>query len=226
MDENINVLEECQLVEGTYASMCFDAMCFLAKNWYLVANSEHAKAPVLERNYVLSLVFQLGKMANQKSGFGTNVFPSGENNKHIDNHEYQISETYKDLYEKDFRHPFEVIPDLIIHTSHDERSIDSNGQHVILEAKTTKSLSKVAFFKDFFKINVYLCSLKFDNAIYLIVNTEKDKIESFIKLYFKNGLFWSKDELEKLLFLIQENKETKPCVCKLSDEFINIIKAE
>ena len=224
--DNIEVFKSCDLEEGSYASMCFEAMRFLAKYWYFVADSENNDAPVLERNYVLSLVFQLGRMTNQNSEFGTNVFPSGENNKHIDDYFKEISETYKDLYEKELRHPFEVIPDLVIHTSHDKRSIESNGQHVIIEAKTTKALSKVAFFKDLFKLNVYLCSLKFDNAIYLIVYTEKKRIEDLIKLYFKNKLFHSKTKLENLLFFIQDDIETSPYVCKLTEELIQIVKAE
>lgn len=224
--DKIEVLQLCDLEEGTYASMCFDAMCSLAKQWYLVTDSENNNAPVLERNYVLSLVFQLGKMANRESDFGTNVFPSGENNKHIDDNQKEINETYKDLYEKEIRYPFEIIPDLVIHTSHDKMATESNGQRVILEAKTTKVLSKVAFFKDFFKLNVYLCSLKFNSAIYLIVNTEKKRIEELIKLYLRNKLFRSKDKLENLLLFIQDDKDTPPYVCKLTEELIQIVKTE
>lgn len=220
------VLEFCDLEDETYASMCFEAMCSLSRQLYLVTVNEHDDAPVLERNYVLSMVFQLGKNTGKDSNFGINVFPSGENNKQIDLNLQEIGETYKDLYEKDLRHPLEFIPDLVIHTSHDKRAKDSNGQCVILEAKTTNTLSKVAFFKDFFKLNVYLCSLNYENAIYLIVNTEKDKIENLIKLYLKNGLFMSKDKIEKLLFFIQDNKDTTPYVCKLSEAFVQMIKDE
>ena len=222
----IEILKPCDLEEGSYVSMCFDAMRSLAGRWYLVADSENEKATVLERNYVLSLVFQLGRMTNHNSEFGTIFFPSGENNKYIDNNLKEISETYKDLYEKELRHSYEVIPDLVIHSSHDKRAKDSNGQRVILEAKTTQALSKVAFFKDFFKLNVYLCSLNYDNAIYLIINTEKERIEELIKLYLRNNLFKVKEKLENLRFFIQENKDAPPCVYRLSDEFIYIIKAE
>lgn len=224
--DNIEVLKPCDLEKGTYASICFNAMCSLAKQWYLVTDCENDGTSILERNYVLSLVFQLGKMTNKDSDFGTNVFPSGENNKYIGINLKEINETYKDLYEKELRPQFEAIPDLVIHTSHDKRAANSYGQHVILEAKTTKTLSKVAFFKDFFKLNVYLCSLKYEKAIYLIVNTEKNRIDDLIKLYFRNKLFKSKDKLENLLFFIQDNKETTPYVCKLSEEFIKIVQTE
>ena len=60
--ENDEILELCKLEEGTYSSLCYNAMCSLSKQWYLVTDSENGDASVLERNYVLSIVFQLGKM--------------------------------------------------------------------------------------------------------------------------------------------------------------------
>lgn len=224
--DNIEVLQQCNLQECTYVSICFDAMCALAKQWHLVADSENDDAPVLERNYVLSLVFQLGKMTADNADFGTNVFPSGENNKHICAYLNDIRDTYKELYEKELRPPFEVMPDLVIHTSHNAKANNSSGQYVAIEAKTTKNLGRTAFWRDFFKLNVYLCSLSFKKAIYLIVNTKRERIEYLIEKYFDEEYFISKENLNDLLFFVHEAKDTPPRVYKLSESYINIVKAK
>lgn len=222
--ENDEILELCKLEEGTYSSLCYNAMCSLSKQWYLVTDSENGDASVLERNYVLSIVFQLGKMSANNPDFGTNVFPSGENNKYIRTHLEEIKNTYHDLYEKYPVVSFEVIPDLVIHTSHNPKSGNSSSQFVAIEAKTTKHLGKVAFMRDFFKLNVYLCDLNYKNAIYLIVNNPKDKIENLIRHYFNNRYFYKKYDLWKLLFFIQEDQKGTPAVYKLTEDYINTIK--
>ena len=223
--EKIMVLESCALDKSSYAAICFEAMKELSENSYLVTDSESGDdKPILERNYILSMVFQMGKNAKDDSDFGTNVFPSGENNKYIYSHLEEIKKTYHDLYEKDLVISFEVIPDLVIHTSHNPKSGKCRSQFVAIEAKTTKNLGKVAFMRDLFKLNVYLCDLNYNNAIYLIVNTPKDKIEDLIRHYFNSSYFYKKYELGKLLFFIQENQKSPPAVYKLTEDYINTIK--
>lgn len=222
--DNHEVLELCELEKGTYASLCYDAMCFLAKQWYLVTDSENDDAPVLERNYVLSLVFQLGKMSAHIPDFGTNVFPSGENNKHLDADWNEIGNTYKELYEKEIKPPFVIIPNLVIHTSHNAKARNSNGQYVAIEAKTTKDIGRTAFMRDLFKLNMCLSSLSYKKVIYLIVNTKRERIEYLIKKYFDEKYYISKENLNNLLFFVQENKDNPPCVYKLSESYINLVK--
>ena len=205
--EKIKILEPCALDKDSYAAICFEAMMKLSENSYLVTDSESGDdKPILERNYVLSMVFQMGKNTKEDSNFGTNVFPSGENNKNIKIYLDEIKSTYKDLYEKELLTSFEVIPDLVIHTSHNPQSGYSNSQFVAIEAKTTKNLGKIAFMRDLFKLNVYLCDLNYNNAIYLIVNTPNDKIENLIRHYFNNSYFCKKYELGKLFFLFRKIK--------------------
>ena len=228
------VLEQCELENGSYTSICFDAMKNLSENWYLVAADDNDDdKPVLERNYVLSLVFQMGKNTNYEeqkvkyadlnSGFGTNVFPSGENIKDLDYKHEETKDTYQKLYKREYPSSQVVIPDLVIHTSHDPRAAKSDGQHVAVEVKTTKKLDRTPFFKDFFKLNRYICDLRFKNAIYLIVNTPKKRIEDLIKQYFKKKLFFKKNKLGKLLFFIQEGQNSSPIVWKLTTDYINSI---
>ncbi len=220
---NTKVLEACNLEKEIYALWCYKAMSYLSQNWYLVADGDNEDATVLERNYVLSMVFHMGMHSIIEDELGMGVFLSGENTKHVDDCIDDIRKTYKKIYKKEIELPLEVIPDLVIHTSHDKRSTNSNGQHVIIEAKTTKKLSKSAFFKDLFKLNTYLCRFDFDNAIYVIVNTDKNRIENLIKLYFESDCFFYKDKLESLLFFIQEGKDTSPQTYKLSAKIIQII---
>ena len=219
--ENDEILELCELEKGTYAFLCYSAMCSLAKQWYLVTDSENGEAPVLERNYVLSLVFQLGKMSTNNPDFGTNVFPSGENNKHLQADLNEIRDTYKELYEKELRSPFEIIPDLVIHTSHNAKARNSKGQYVAIEAKTTKDLGRTAFMRDLFKLNMYLSSLYYKIVIYLIVNTKLKKIMHLVKKYFEEKYYISRENLNSILFFIQEDKDSSPNVYKLSDSYIN-----
>ena len=227
MDEikTIEILEPYTLGKDSHATICFDAMKKLSENSYLITDSESGDdKPILERNYVLSMVFQMGKSTKDDSDFGTNVFPSGENNKYIKNYLEEIKITYEDLYERELLTSFEVIPDLVIHTSHNPKSGNCSSQFVAIEVKTTKNLGKVAFMRDLFKLNVYLCDLNYNNAIYMIVNTPKDKIENLIRHYFNTNYFYKKYELGKLLFFIQENQKSTPAVYKLTEDYINTIK--
>ena len=222
---SLKILEPSSLEKDSYTSLCFEAMMNLTNQWYMVTDDDNEDAPVLERNYVLSLVFQMGKNANSTTEFGTNVFPSGENNKDIYLKLEEIKTTYNDLYGKEFKPPFEVIPDLVIHTSHNPQSSNSNSQHVVIEAKTTKNLGKVAFMRDLFKLNVYLTRLNYKNAIYLLVNTTKKRIEYLIKQYFDNPYYKANGKLNQLLFFIQECEGQPPCAYKLCEEYLKSIEA-
>ena len=217
------VLSSFEPESGSYVSLCFDTMKILSEQWYFVADTESDDEVVLERNYIISLVFLMGKNSNGDT-FGTNVFPSGENNKFIYDNLQEIKETYNNLYSKELKGRFEVIPDMVIHTSHNPQSKKSVGQYVAIEAKTTKQLGKVAFYRDLFKLNVYLCSLLYKHVVYLIVNTEKDKIEKMINQYFSENFFYQKDQLDKIYFFIQKDKNSSPTAYKLSDTFISSLK--
>ena len=222
--EMIKILEPCTLDKSSYTAICFDVMAKLSDKSYLVTDSESGDdKPILERNYVISMVFQMGRNTSD-SNFGTNVFPSGENIKELNYTLEETKDTYKDLYKREPSDLQIVIPDLVIHTSHDPKAAQSNGQYVAVEVKTTKKLERTPFFKDFFKLNRYICDLRFKNAIYLIVNTPMNRIENLIKHYFDNHYFCKKNELGKLLFFIQENQKSTPATYKLTEDYIKTIK--
>ena len=141
--------------ENTYVALCFKMMEQLHRNWFLVANPNDSNATVLERNYIISLIFLMGKDSHDSS-FGINVFPSGDINKEIRSHE-AAKTTYERLYLKEIQgEKIHFIPDLVIHTSHNPNAINAGSQYVALEAKTTNNLSAKSFKKDFFKLNANL----------------------------------------------------------------------
>ena len=221
--KQLQILDTYNLDHNPFVSKCFDTMKKLAGHRNILSDIENPNAPVLERNYIISLVFQMGKDAGA-TDFGINVFPSGETNKFISDNLNEIKSTYKDLYDKELKPPFEVIPDMVIHSSHCSSASNGDEQYVVIEAKTTKELGKVAFMKDFFKLNVYLCRLNYQNAIYLIVNTSKERIDKLICHYFDNCYFVAKKRLDKILFFIQENKDDTPHAYKLKEDYIVSLK--
>lgn len=75
----------------------------------------------------------------------------------------------------------------------------------------------MAFYRDFFKLNVYLCSLSYKCAVYLIVNTEKDKIEKMANQYLSEEFYHIKAKLDSIYFFIQKDSNSIPKAYTLSD---------
>ena len=99
----------------------------------------------------------------------------------------------------------EVIPDLVIHNSHNPKSGESDeGQFLVLEAKTTRRFGVHYFMRDFFKLNLYLSRLHFRNAVSLVVNKPARKIDDYIGSYKKKDYYWCDKTRDKLRLFIQE----------------------
>ena len=187
----------------------------------IVTNTENSESPILERNYVLSLVYEMGKQTSENTSQkgelleldSLGFFVGGETDKYISVNEEAVQNTCNDLDITIMKsEEFKVIPDLVIHNSHNPEAGQTGcGQHLALEAKTTKKLGKFAFMKDFFKLNVYLSTLRFEKVIYLIVNSRAEQINTLIKQYLKNG-YYQNEHSDQLLFFIQENKDVEPVV--------------
>ena len=207
-------------VLDVYMKSCLNAMKSIAHNTRVVVDTENQNSSVLERNYVLSLVYEMGKQIS-KNEFEFNssgLFIGGETSKYIRVNSEKIRATCNELDIKIKEKKFEVIPDLVIHNSHNPDAGDSgDGQRLALEAKTTINLGKVAFMKDFFKLNVYLASLHFENVVYLIVNNNTKRICELIEDYLNNEYFLFK-EGPKMFFFIQEKIEDEPKVFQFIDD--------
>ena len=203
---------------------CFTAMRMLAANPNIVKINEDDNSPTLERNYILSMVYQIGKSdylrGNTDIVFGSApYFVGGEANKLIPILDESAKKTSKDLHFAERDSKIEVIPDLVIHNSHYPKAGNTEkGQYLALEAKTTKLLGQHYFNRDFFKLNLYLADLHFQNAVYLVINKSVSTIDDYIGTYKTNNYYLYFDIKRKVRFFIQE--KDVPEMYKLKRDFI------
>ena len=200
-----------------YTKKCFEGMRYITQNGRMVKDIQDSLSPILERNYMLSLVYEMGKHEGTNEVeepvlASSGLFVGGETNKFINTKDNEnILNTANDLNITVENSRFEAIPDLIVHNSHNPSCGETGeGQHLALEAKTTKRLGKVVFMKDFFKLNVYLSALNYEVAIYLIVNTRTEKVDELIGNYIENGYYCCKKG--KLFFFIQDDIMSEPMI--------------
>jgi len=72
-------------------------------------------------------------------------------------------------------------PDLVLHATQESR--DPEDQLLIIECKIDPNLSEKNFNEDFFKSNIFLSELNFQNSVYIIINNKRNHIESLLKKY-------------------------------------------
>lgn len=196
--------------ESDYVKMCFSAMKMLAGNSNIVKNCDSENSSVVERNYVLSLVYSMGKSDFLRGSisfkFDSSLyFVGGETIKLISPNDIKMEQTRKALNFSLKCNKIEVIPDLVIHNSHNPKSGESQkGQFLVLEAKTTKRLGEYYFMRDLFKLNLYLSRLNFQNAVSLVINKPARIIDGYIETYRDKDYFWYDGVKEKLRLFIQE----------------------
>ena len=215
MGKNLKYIEKIDTFENEseYVKKCFSAMRILAANPQIVRNIEDDNSPTLERNYILSMVYHLGKSDYLKENtdivFGSGpYFVGGEANKLIPVLDELAKKTSKNLHFADRGGKIEVIPDLVIHNSHCPKAGDTeDGQYLALEAKTTRILGQYYFNRDFFKLNLYLADLHFQNAVYLVINKSVSVIDDYIGKYLTNTNtnYQYFDVKSNLRLFIQEN---------------------
>ena len=204
--EKIDAIEN----ESIYIKKCFTAMRTLAANPQIIRDTDDKDSSIIERNYILSMVYNMGKADflrdNTEYSFGLNTsLIGGENPKEISSSGKKVEKTRNELNFSKKGNKIEAIPDFVIHYSHNPESGKSeNGQYLVLEAKTTKRLGKYYFMRDFFKLNLYLEKLHFQNAVYLVINKSADSIDDYIAAYKKKDYFLFGQLKTKLRFFIQE----------------------
>ena len=218
MDYLVNRTEK-NLAEENYPCIVFKAMCSIRdiRDTVLIS-TKFEKDLIYERNYVLSLVYQLG-IFSKTNEFISGAFVNGEIVKKINYKCSQISKAYNKLVSlrpkpKGKREKksnrirkaeySNVMPDFLIHTSHNT-SFTREEQLLIVEVKTTCDLKKEEFFWDFFKLNIYLDQLLYQNAIYIILNTSVDIVNDFLTEYVKKIKYTSKEACNRLWFFVQED---------------------
>ena len=212
MEKELKYIEKIDSIENEseYVKRCFTAMRMLVANPNIVRNTEANNSSMLERNYILSMVYNMGKSdyLRQDSIFqfdATSYFIGGETIKLISANDIKMEQTCEALNFSLKSNKIETIPDLVIHNSHNPKSGDSGeGQFLVLEAKTTKRLGEHYFMRDFFKLNLYLSRLQFKNAVSLVINKPAKIIDGYIETYKKKNLYWYNEVKSKLRLFIQE----------------------
>lgn len=212
MEKELKYIEKIESMENEsiYVKMCFTAMRTLAANPNLVKNIEDKNSPILEKNYILTMVYNMGK-ANYLRDNAEFVFDSrssivgGETNKYISLKGEKEIRTCNDLRFIIKNDKIEVIPDFVIHESHNpDCSNSEKGQYLVLEAKTSKQLGEYYFMRDLFKLNAYLAGLHFQNAVFLVINKSAKTIDDYIASYKNKKYYWYDHVKRKLCFFIQE----------------------
>ncbi len=182
----------------------------IAANPNKVRNTEDDDSTTLERNYILSMVYNMGKsdFLREDTFFkfdSTSFFIGGETIKLISINDKKMERTGMALNFSFNGNKIEAIPDLVIHNSHNPKSGDSDeGQFLVLEAKTTRRLGEHYFMRDFFKLNLYLSRLHFQNAVSLVIDKPAKIIDDYIGTYKKEDYYWCDDVKSKLRLFIQE----------------------
>ena len=217
MDYLLNITEK-NLAKENYPYIVFKAMCSIRDYRDIVLiTTKFKKDLIYERNYVLSLIYQIG--LSNTNEFISGAFVNGEIVKKINYKEDQICKAFNKLVslrpkpkgKKEKKNNrirkaeySNVMPDFLIHTSHNT-SFTRDEQLLIVEVKTACDLKKDEFFWDFFKLNVYLDQLLYQNAIYIILNTSVDVIDTFLKEYVKKIKYTSKEASNRLCFFVQDD---------------------
>lgn len=217
MKKELKYIEKMDSIENEsiYVKMCFTAMRTLAANPQIIRDTDDKNSSIIERNYILSMVYNMGKADylrdNNEFFFGSSpYFIGGEANKYISLKGEKETMTCDALRFAIKDDKIEVIPDLVIHDSHNPNSGNSDkGQFLVLEAKTSRQLGKYFFMRDFFKLNAYLAGLNFQNAVYLVINKSAKTIDDYVDAYKEKQYYWYDDVNSKLRFFIQEKDEPK-----------------
>ena len=213
------------LPENTDLYYCFEAMKDLhnSLDWFCFhkEDMDEDDVQVYERNFIISLVSMLSK----KNGFTLPGKINGEVAKSLDALAPQeVKEQYKELKRRQTPsyNPKScyIFPDFLIHENHspEKETWTRENQHIIIEAKTSCNVNRDSFFLDFFKLNLYLSYLHFDNAIYLIVRTPISKIKKYLLEYEKQIKFLSEDRLDNLYFFVQEQIDEEPKIYKITNK--------
>ncbi len=207
-------LEYIEEFDSPFASSCFQAMKSIQSKLERMKNDD---GQIDEVNYVMSLAGYIGEEIESND-----FLLGGELRKQITTSNKELHELMfrlKREYKSDILSNTTVKPDYVIHYSvkRDELSIDT--QKLVIEAKTTNKLTQDNFSWDLYKLMAYVSELSFQTAVFLILNTSKNKIEKFLNGYKKQKLPVIRIPKGSLLFFIQDSTNSDP-----KPYFLNCLK--
>lgn len=204
-------------VKSSFAKTCFKIMEYLQVHKQIVFTES---GELSEQNYMMSFAYLLGcelKDMNHLYGGELKKILNVCQNEKIKALAERIKRSCKD-------DKVTVKPDFAIHECL-ERDIHPEHQCFIVESKTSDNLSQDSFSWDLFKLHGYLSQLQYKNAVYVIINTDKSRIEeklnNYIEEYVENQNQWlEKAGKGSLLFFIQKDKDSKPEAYQVWTEMI------
>ena len=211
------IVEDIRYKKYLYA--VYKAMKMIGEKYPVVITkkdeNDSNQIEINERNYIIYLSYVLGYLQG-KSGnkmFKDDYFINGElyksidilsNERSRDAHRALMQFKLREKRKKHFVNEKQYInirPDFVIHISHTPSNCHL-GQKLIVESKTTSKLDVIDFCWDFLKLNLYIDELHFNNALYLIINQNKETIEEMIDVFYKE-IKYDKLNLSKIWFYAQ-----------------------
>lgn len=190
-----------------HLKMCLSALNSIKKEDVIA--SEDAKT--YERNFFINLAYQYGKGKYKKC----QTYISGELAKTLIVNEAS-KQSYRTIKKKEVEDDVLCFPDFLIHEELKKRDDGQyKGQHLILEAKTTRHLSYNDFAWDFLKLNLYIENLKYNTAVYLIMHKSKSTIQSHLNKYIATSNYVTTD-VSKIKFIIWDDHESDFATYKLN----------
>ena len=103
-----------------------------------------------------------------------------------------------------------VKPDYAIHYSVKRENLSKETQKLVIEAKTTNKITQDLFSWDLYKLMAYVNELSFQTSVFLILNTDKNRVETLLAGYKEQGLPVLNVPKGHLLFFIQDTIDAAP----------------
>lgn len=202
-------LQITSMEDNLYAKMCLEVMNHIYSNINFVMDEDET---ISEQNYMMTFAYLLGCKLKDE-----NQLVGGEKEKVL--HYLSNIQEVVSLRERLKRtgSVITVKPDLVIHDSHNLQNMNRNNQKMVIEAKTSKSLSCDSFCWDLVKLYAYVKELEYNCAVYLIIGQEEDQINHLLGKYEKNNLP-NDEDLERILLFVQQDVKSWPSVYKLKRE--------
>ena len=198
-------LEDFTEFESSFASSCFQAMTSIQGKLERMRNID---GNIDEQNYVIELASSIG----EKTG-PTEFLLGGELRKQITTSNKAVQDLItrlRKVSEDDNLSDVTVKPDYAIHYSVKRENLSKETQKLVIEAKTTNKITQDLFSWDLYKLMAYVNELSFQTSVFLILNTDKNRVETLLGGYKEQGLPVIKVPRGHLLFFIQDTIGSAP----------------
>lgn len=198
-------LEDIAKFDSPFASACFEAMSSIQGKLKRMQNED---GNIDEQNYVLELAGSIGVKLTP-----TDFLLGGELRKEITSSNEAVQKLIARIKNEPEGYNLPnvtVKPDYAIHYFVKRANLDETTQKIVIEAKTTNRLAQDPFSWDLYKLGAYVNELSFQTAIYLILNTDRTRVETLLDGYKEQRLPEINVPTGHLLFFIQDSIDSAP----------------